>query len=203
MHLQGQLNDEQLQALNDAVSSYNNMGGASGFKVKTDNGRVYVKYNLNVQEVETERDAMAAYDDKFTDINGETRYFGNRVNNEKRDPGEFGSANARSIGIDGEGINEFASKNKGVNRSQMTKGSWIHEIGHNLGGEYEDGTLTMSQVTKKTSNSQIKTASSSGTNISYSYPETSKQFSKIIFNRRDTRNNPHSNVLQPGIYTRQ
>ncbi len=167
-YVKKQLNNEQLQTLNDAIYSYNNMGGKSGFKIKTNGKKVYVKYNLSLKEVDTERDAMiAAYKDKFTDINGETRFFGNTVNNKSRSPGEFGSADARSIGIDSENINNFATANKEVKRLQMLKGSWIHEIGHNLGGEHEDGTSTMSQITRITTNSQINT-SSSGNNVSYS-----------------------------------
>jgi len=58
----------------------------------------------------------------------------------------------------------------------------IHEIGHNLGGEHEDGTSVMQLVEEYIINSQDSYKRRS----EFNYPSFSKSFVKRVFNRRDT-----------------
>lgn len=196
----GSLNKSEVKGLNSAISEYNKLGGKNGVEVKNADGSVsYVKYNLSAEGVK-DMDAAteAAYSNKFTDVNGNERYYGNIVAPGESGSGvEYGSATNRHVNYNRDNI--AGGVKSGMNESSLLTGVSIHEIGHNLGGEHSDGTSTMSQVQTTTTNSQI-----GGSTTSYSYPSSSKEFTRTIFNRRDTRNNdPNSRVIEPGIYTKK
>ncbi|SDF81606.1 hypothetical protein SAMN05216464_1358 [Mucilaginibacter pineti] len=200
-YVNGSLSDKQVTALNDGVASYNKMGGKDGVEIKNADGtKSYVKYSLSASGVKDAQAAKdAAYGDKFTDKGGTERFFGNIVGEgASGSGGDYGSATNRNVNFNNANIKDGID-NKGMNESRLLEGIVIHEIGHNLGGEHSDGTSTMSQIT---TNNIVRDIGPSSSYISY--PGTSKDFTKIIFDRRDTRmQDPNARVLQPGLYTKQ
>jgi hypothetical protein len=200
-YVNGSLSDKQVAALNDGVASYNKMGGKDGVEIKNADGtKSYVKYSLSASGVKDAQAAKdAAYGDKFTDKGGTERYFGNIVGEgASGSGGDYGSATNRNVNFNNANIKDGID-NKGMNESRLLEGIVIHEIGHNLGGEHSDGTSTMSQIT---TNNIVRDIGPSSSYITY--PSTSKDFTKIIFDRRDTRmQDPNARVLQPGLYTKQ
>lgn len=200
-YVNGSLSDKEVTALNDGISAYNKMGGKDGVEIKNADGtKSYVKYNLSASGVKDAQAAKdAAYGDKFTDKGGTERYFGNIVSVGGSGSGvDFGSATARTVKFNDTMIQDGVA-NKGMDESRLLEGVAIHEIGHNLGGEHSDGTSTMQQITTTIINNQIGPSTTT-----ISYPSTSKEFTKIIFGRRDTRmQDPNATVLEPGLYTKQ
>ncbi|MDR3327717.1 MAG: hypothetical protein LBT04_06295 [Prevotellaceae bacterium] len=150
----GSLSNAEVKGLNDAASAYNN---AKPVQVK---GR-YVKYNIEVQEVDDSNAAKVATE--FTDKNGESRFYGNIVEANETDQDKFGSANSWHIGINSGKITN-AIKNGEL--TGLIKGTFIHEIGHTLGGLHED----------------INSVMYEGINP---YPKLDNSFTKTVFNRRD------------------
>ncbi|MFE7087886.1 RHS repeat-associated core domain-containing protein, partial [Sphingobacterium spiritivorum] len=198
-YVNGSLNKSEIKGLNNAITAYNKLGGKDGVEIKNSDGSVsYIKYNLSAEGVkDIEVATESAYSNKFTDVNGNERYYGNIVTPGESGAGEeFGSATNRHVNYNRNNIAKGV--NSGMNENSLLTGTTIHEIGHNLGGEHSDGTSTMSQVQTTITNSQI-----GGSTTTYSYPSSSKEFTRTIFNRRDTRNNnSNSRVIEPGIYTR-
>lgn len=196
----GNLNSDQVNALNGAVASYNKLGGETGVKTKNEDGSTsFTKYNLSAEGVDNVDDARAGT--QFETAAGETRYYGNKVGTEANTGGngdELGSGNNVRIDFNQGNINAGVS-DQGYNKADLMKGVAIHEIGHNLGGEHSDGTSTMSQVSKTTSSSQISSGSSN-TTTTYSYPTTSRGFLQTIFQRRDS---PKSQPNDGRIWTRK
>ena len=198
-YVSGSLNESETKGLDAAIASYNDKGGKTGIKLKDKDGKKsYVKYNLQSVEVANIGDAKTkAAGDVFTDINGETQGFGNIVGvesevTEGENGDRYGSATSSEVNINRENINN--SVEEGMSLNNLTKGVYIHEIGHNLGGEHSDETSTMQQVGIVNTNNQI-----GGNTTSYDYPSLSENFTKIIFNRRDTRN--LDGGLKPALYT--
>ncbi|MDR2271350.1 MAG: RHS repeat-associated core domain-containing protein [Sphingobacterium sp.] len=200
-YVTGSLNKSEVKALDGAIKDYNKLGGKDGVEIKNEDGTVsYIKYNLSSEGV-ADLDAAkeAAYSNKFTDQNDKERYYGNIVGPKVDGTGEeYGSADNRTILFNRVNIAEGIAA-QGLNESSLLRGVSIHEIGHNLGGEHSDGTSTMNQVLSRTTNSQI-----GGSTTTHSYPSTSKEFTRIIFQRRDTRNNdPKSRIIEASIYTKK
>jgi len=200
-YVKGDLSDKQVKALNDGVAAYNKLGGKDGVEIKNaDGSKSYVKYNLSASGVDNADAAKSAvYGDKFTDKGGTERYFGNFVKIGASGSGDdFGSSTNRTVNFNNTNIRNGVDNN-GMSESSLLQGIVIHEIGHNLGGEHSDGTSTMSQV------NTINTVNTIGpSTTTTSYPSTSKDFTRTIFDRRDTRmQDPNARVLEPGIYTKQ
>ena len=199
-YVNGDLSKSEVKGLNNAIAEYNKQGGKNGVELKNADGSVsYIKYNLSAEGVK-DMDAAksAAYSNKFEDKNGTERYYGNIVAPGESGSGiEFGSADNRNINYNRENI--AGGLKAGMNENSLLTGISIHEIGHNLGGEHSDRTSTMSQIQTTTVNSQI-----GGSTTTHSYSSSSKEFTRIIFQRRDTRNNDtNSRVIVPGIYTKK
>jgi len=201
-YVNGSLSDKEIKGLNDAVNAYNKLGGKDGVEIKNaDGSKSYVKYNLSasgVKDVQAAKDA--AYGDKFTDKGGNERYYGNIVGEGSSGSGnDYGYATNRTVNFNTE-KDANGVQNLGMNEADLLQGVATHEIGHNLGGEHSDGTSTMMQITTTIVNNQI------GPSTTYTtYPSTSKDFTRIIFDRRDTRMQDPDNarVIEPGLYTKQ
>jgi len=175
----GSLDNAQVKGLNDAVAAYNNSGKNGVTEIKNSDGsKSYVSYNLSAQGVENVNDARLAT--AFETTSGDTRYYGNIVGTEPSTGNEFGSANNFRVDFNVGNIN--AGVADGMNSSSLNKGVAIHEIGHNLGGEHNDGTSVMNMITTTTTHNQL----GGTTTVSHSYPSMSTKFTPIIFNRRDT-----------------
>ena len=111
---------------------------------------------------------------------------------------EYGSANNRNVLFNRDGITKGISS--GMKENTLLKGLMIHELGHNLGGEHTDGTSNMLLIRTTTTINQINEGSSNG--FDFTVPQTSKEFTRIIFDRRDTRNQMQ-NTIKAGIYTKR
>lgn len=200
-YVNGSLSDDQVKGLNSAVADYNKLGGKDGVEIKNaDGSKSYVKYNLSavgVKDVQAQKDAVAGTE--FKDKNGNDRFYGNKVGIGGSGSGvDYGNATSTTVRYNDVMV-QNGVKNLGMNQASLLEGVMIHEIGHNLGGEHDDGTSTMMQITSTLYQNQI---GPSQTIISY--PSTSKDFTRIIFGRRDTRNqDPNATVIDPGIYTKQ
>jgi len=192
----GSLNDDQVSALNGAVDSYNNLGGEGGVKIKNaDGSKSYVKYNLSAEGVDDVDKARA--NTQFETTSGETRYYGNKVGTEPIESGhgeEFGAGNNIRVDFNQDNIDTGVNRD-GYNKSSLMKGVMIHEIGHNLGGEHVDGTNTMITAGK-----DVRTSQTSEPSTIYTYPQTSKRFTQIIFQRRDT---PKSDSSDGRVWTKK
>ncbi|MBS1525300.1 MAG: hypothetical protein JST19_06615, partial [Bacteroidetes bacterium] len=189
-YVKGDLSDKQVQALNDGISAYNKLGGKDGVEIKNADGtKSFVKYNLSASGVDNADAAKtAAKGDKFTDINGTSRQFGNyvRAGAGSGSGEDYGWSTNRSVNFTNDDIQKGVSQ--GMSESRLLEGIVIHEIGHNLGGEDNDGSTTMQQVTSTTVNRDISTTPGGASSTTFSYPGVSKDFTRTIFSIRDTRN---------------
>lgn len=91
----------------------------------------------------------------------------------------MGSAHNYEVSFNPPKITE--ALNGGMNVNSLHKGVAIHEIGHNIGGEHEDGTSVMENVMTHPRKALDGTITNS-----YTYPSMSDNFTKKIFSKRDT-----------------
>jgi len=193
----GSLNNDQIKGLNAAIDSYNKSGGKNGVEIKNaDGSKSYVKYNMSAQGVDNAVEARLTTTG-FETISGETRYYGNIIGispNLSGSGDEFGSAHNFQVNFNANNI--AGGIEKGMNSNSLHKGVAIHEIGHNLGGEHSDGTSVMDRVTTTTITSQIGAT----TTTMHSYPSMNNNFTKVIFNKRDT---PRSDTAAGRLWTKK
>jgi len=201
-YVKGGLSKNELKGLNSAISTYNGAGGKNGVEVKNADGSTsYVKFNLSTKEVGSLDEAKkSAAGDSFKDTGGQERSFGNIVGTNPSSGDEYGSATSSQVNVN-QGNVEAGVKD-GANEASLLKGTFIHEIGHNLGGEHSDGTATMQNVIKTTRTSDISTGNGNSS-TSYSYPTLTNKFTSVIFQRRDTRNQGSDSFADPGLYTKK
>jgi len=196
-YVKGSLKDKEVESLRAGISDYNGAGGKNGIQIKNEHGTTsYLKYDLSATEVADadEADKMIYEKDSFTDTNGESQSFGNKFGlGASLDDLEYGDADNRNVAINRENISKGVKL--GMDESRLMRGVVIHEIGHNLGGEHSDGTATMRNPRAVTYESSIK---KSQTDVQYS--DTSKNFTRTIFQRRDAKK---SGLIVPGIYTKK
>ncbi len=180
------LNPAEVKALNAAVAAYNAAGGKEGLKVEVGNGQTsYVKFNLSVIEKDDMDQARsAAANAIFTDVNGQTQGYGNLVDvGPAEKAGDFGDGDGLNITYDRDKVNS-AVKNDGVNFESLSKGVFVHEIAHNLGGEHSDGTSTMAIVDNRQDQSQLRVDGRDQSRIVI--PTLNNKFLITIFKRRDS-----------------
>jgi len=143
----GSLDSDTVDGLNRALASYNNNGKSRMIKM-SDGSKVFVRFQLSAKEVD---DPHEAYLNAWTlDANGSQIRYGNKVDtsanpdNPKGD--EFGSANLHTISINLQNIEKGVSEGT-YSREPLTKGTFVHEIGHSLGLDDSDNTKIMSKPT--------------------------------------------------------
>ena len=139
----GSLSQDQIKGLNGAIDSYNNNGKARIVK-DADGNKIYVKYDFTAQGVDNVSAAVTG--DIFTkDSDGQAISLGNRLGTSPNAGGngeEFGSANGWRVDINSANIDEAV--NGGQFGYSVIKGTYIHEIGHNLGLDHHHNTKIMS-----------------------------------------------------------
>ena len=169
------ITQDQLNGLNAAIAEYNN----SCTKVRDETGNtVYVSFELSSRL--SENPAEERLSTNFKDVQGNPRYYGNIVTAEiEEESGRYGYATMMEIGFS-EGMIGLGIE-KGMDSSSLYKGVAIHEIGHNLGGEHEDGTSVMQQVEET-----IFSFGSDKQHSVFTYPSFSTSFVKKIFKRKDS-----------------
>jgi len=143
----GSLDSETVDGLNRALADYNNKGRSRKITM-SDGSKVFVRFQLSAKEVD---DPHEAYLNDWTlDANGSQIRYGNKVDtsanpdNPKGD--EFGSANLHTISINLQNIEKGVSEGT-YSREPLTKGTFVHEIGHSLGLDDSDNTKIMSKPT--------------------------------------------------------
>ena len=154
-YVEGNLNEDELDALNQTASKYNKAGKNGLIKTKDSDGNsVYVKYNMSVIGVESESEARkSAASDTFTDTNGETRSYGNyysvtesgQVYDPQNTSQIFGTATNFAIELDRSLVQGLTSTTKS-NLGKNLMGINIHEVAHNLGADHSDKTKAMEQA---------------------------------------------------------
>ena len=134
---QNDISSDELSALNSAIGTYNSSSHSSG-KSKKGTYTVY-KYELSAVAKNSDSEALdAALGDTFEGASGETRQFGNVIKR-TNDPGDSALAfdlNGKSINLNDPSMSSFVGA--GGDLSDGLKSTFLHEIGHNLGGEHSD-----------------------------------------------------------------
>ncbi|PIF33161.1 RHS repeat-associated protein [Flavobacterium sp. 9] len=191
------LSGKQTKGLNDAISSYNNNGEARSFK-DADGNSTYVVMELTATEV---ADKDAAYDKAYSDVVevGETTArFGNVITTggASKD-NHFGQASASSITLNQDKITSTLASLPGGNEDSLIKGTFIHEIGHNLGASHGDPGNIMDNISmnEQGNSSQI---GGGGTGIyNYSYPSINNSGVRAFMGRVNSPGSITSYYLTP------
>jgi RHS repeat-associated protein len=135
------LTSEQTTGLNDAISEYNSTQSKQGSEK---NGTYTItKYNLSAIGFDTDGEINDAINNSyFKNSNGGNSRYGNAVfsregeiNTEGKN--QLGGDNGFSTKIFGNVIS-WVSEKYGKSVSALAKYTFLHEIGHNLGGEHGD-----------------------------------------------------------------
>ena len=139
----GSLNEQQIKGLNNAISEYNVR------KIKNDDGtKSYVRFNISDEEVEEGKLTTAIMNDIITSEGGQDIFFSNSLGtraNEGSNNTDLGSANGYRVDINQSSIDNFV-RNNHVDKDNLIKWTYVHEIGHNLGLDHSDKTDIMSQM---------------------------------------------------------
>src|SRR5699024_6309076 len=133
------LNEEQAAGLQAAAEAYNNKG--KSHKIKDGEGNnMYVQFNIGVKETSSAEEAnnLAMLD--YVDLNdGNSARFGNVVSlGNSADSDHFGQASRFNINLNQARIDNTLAEFPGGNLNNILKNTFIHEIGHNLGGNHGD-----------------------------------------------------------------
>lgn len=128
------LDEDQQKAFDAAIKEFNNGGKATEVKPG-----VYVKYDLSVQAVESAEKAKELAGKDHIKV-GQTGYnYGNTVTSgevKNGEPYDLGSADKKHIILDPKRTAAF--QRPGYSMYDLYKGTAIHEIGHNIGGNHGD-----------------------------------------------------------------
>jgi RHS repeat-associated protein len=140
----GSLSKAQVTALNKSISNFN----ASSSTFKGEDGKTYqVRYDLSLKGLDTDaavNDAVKG--DTFSNANGGTSTFGNKIVNAEAAQGDdaLGADVGGSSPTGGSNTIRIYDSNvqKGVtagfDEGTILESMFNHEIGHNLGGEHGD-----------------------------------------------------------------
>jgi RHS repeat-associated protein len=191
------LSDKQAKGLNDAISSYNNNGEARSFK-DADGNSTYVVMELTATEV---ADKDTAYDKAYSDFVevGDTKAtYGNvvTVGGESKDD-HLGQASASTITLNQDKIASTLAGFPGGNEDSLIKGTFIHEIGHNLGASHGDPGNIMDNISmnEQRNNNQI---GGGGTGVyNYSYPSINNSGVRAFMGRVNSPGSITSYYLTP------
>ncbi|MEW7291265.1 DUF6443 domain-containing protein [Aquimarina sp. 2304DJ70-9] len=178
------LSDKQAEGLQSAADAYNSKGKAHTIK-DGDGNKVYVKFNIGVTKAESaEQASELATNDYVETSDGATASFGNVVTIGGDSKGDdLGAATRHRITLNEEKIANTLEAYPGGRESDIIKGTFIHEIGHNIGGSHGDPGSTM-QSTKITNNIPSGTIGGSGDGtFNYSNPSVSKNGIRAIMGR--------------------
>ncbi|MEZ4826280.1 MAG: RHS repeat-associated core domain-containing protein [Bacteroidia bacterium] len=137
---------DEVGAFNAALETYNNSSHSSGNE-KKGTYTVY-KYELSAVAVDSDADAwIKASEDTFEGTSGETRIYGN-VLDRTSDPEDKALAfdlNGKKISLNDASLSKF--KESGGDLNVGLRSTYLHEIGHNLGGEHGDSSPMGAHVT--------------------------------------------------------
>jgi RHS repeat-associated protein len=164
------LNAKQAKGLNEAISSYNNNGKARSF-MDTNGNKTYVVMELMATEV---ADVDTAREKAFGDsveIGEESARYGNIVTTGGESSNvHFGEASDLRVTLNQDKITSILADFPGGNEDRFIKGTFIHEIGHNLGASHGDpGSIMRDQSRDPQLNKSQFGGGGSGVYI-YGYP---------------------------------
>ena len=179
-YYQKDMDAQYVEGLQAAINDYNS-------SIIKKNGNYFV-FNLSSRESDDPQ-LDRQQDTGFIDIRGNQRYYGNLVEVQQNNTSEYGTASIFTITFNEPMIESGIES--GMSQSALIKGVAIHEIGHNLGAEHEDGTSVMDQVSTFEYKNQLSTNYNTTT---FSYPSFSKRIVPFIFNRRDTERNENARL---------
>ncbi len=178
------LSDKQVKGLKSAADAYNNKGKAHTIKDQ-DGNKVYVKFNIGVKKAESaeQADKLAKTDYKDTEDGGVAR-FGNVVTvGSSSERNELGNASRFDIELNQEKITNTLNTNPGGEESSILRGVFIHEIGHNIGGNHGDpGSIMQNTGINPNRSSNTIGGSGDGT-FSYDNPSVDKNGIRAIIGR--------------------
>ena len=192
----GSLNEQQIKGLNNAISEYNNKGKVR--KIKNDDGtKSYVRFNISAEEVEKGKLTTAIMNDIITSEGGQDIFFGNSLGtraNEGSNNTDLGSANGYRVDINQSSIDNFA-RNNHVDKDDLIKWTYVHEIGHNLGLDHSDKTDIMSQMNVIFHDGNILggTTTSSPT---ITHPKVDTKGVKIMLDNRNKPRKGHLGIIR-------
>jgi len=192
----GSLNEQQIKGLNNAISEYNNKGKVR--KIKNDDGtKSYVRFNISAEEVEKGKLTTAIMNDFITNEGGQDIFFGNSLGtraNEGSNNTDLGSANGYRVDINQSSIDNFA-RNNHVDKDDLIKWTYVHEIGHNLGLDHSDKTDIMSQMNVIFHDGNILggTTTSSPT---ITHPKVDTKGVKIMLDNRNKPRKGHLGIIR-------
>ena len=163
----GSLDSETVDGLNRALADYNNKGRSRKITM-SDGSKVFVRFQLSAKEVDNLEESYLNY--WTLDANGGQIRYGNQVdtsaNPSNSEGNEFGSANQKTVSINLSNIDNGVKN--GFNKSQLIEGTFLHEIGHNLGLDQTDNSTIMDKPTKHIQNQNGQT------NMCVTYPVIDK-----------------------------
>jgi RHS repeat-associated protein len=191
------LNAKQSKGLNDAISSYNNNGEARSFK-DADGNSTYVVMELTATEV---ADKDTAYDKAYSDVvevGDKSARFGNvvTVGGESKD-GHFGQASSSTITLNQDKVTSTLAGFPGGSEDSLIKGTFIHELGHNLGASHGDPGSIMDNISmnEQGNNNQI---GGGGTGVyNYRYPSINNSGVRAFMGRVNSPGSITSYYLTP------
>ncbi|SUJ02301.1 Cell wall-associated polypeptide CWBP200 [Sphingobacterium spiritivorum] len=193
------LDEDQIKGLNAAVAQYNNGGKAHSFTDK-DGNSYYTVFELNASEISAENIGSAhdiAYKDRI-EIDGIERQYGNIISNGQSRKGDFGNATGTTIKINKEMIESALSSNPGGDRNKLIAGTFVHEIGHNLGASHGDPGSIMNQMNMNEIGRGSNTIGAGGTGVyNYSYPSVNGNGIRAIMGRVSNPQSLESMYLSP------
>jgi RHS repeat-associated protein len=174
--------NDEISAFNSAIKDYNTSSHTSG-KGKDGTYTVY-KYELSALPVDSDKEAFdSAIGDTFEGASGETRQFGNVLQrgSDINDSALAFDLNGKSLNLNDAQLDNFVKS--GGDLSIGLKSTFLHEIGHNLGGEHIDPNPMGAHITisyrKKDSNCMGECPQVPSTEVK----ALSKKFTPIIIDR--------------------
>ncbi|MDL2319786.1 hypothetical protein LJC45_01490 [Alistipes sp. OttesenSCG-928-B03] len=191
------LNNDQIAGLNAAIASYNN-GGKSRV-VKVNGEKVYVQYNLSAQGVDDVKAAVQGdyiyVDDNGNAVSNQDEYgsiicYGNSVEIDNANSDAYGGGNMSGISINANKISQGISA--GMNSSNLTTGTFIHEIGHNLSLDHHHKTNIMKMMETHIQTSQINPQATT----TFSYPSVDNRGVGIMVNSVNLPRVVHLGVIR-------
>src|SRR5690554_3374309 len=179
------LSEEQASGLQSAADAFNNRGRAHQIKDGEGNN-IYVQFNIGIQETASAEEAnnLAMLD--YVDLSdGSSARFGNVVGlGNSSDSDHFGQAGRFNIDLNQARIDNTLAEFPGGNMNDILKGTFIHEIGHNLGGNHGD----LGSIMRNFNISENRSPNSMGggnRTFNYSGPSVNRDGIRAIMGRVD------------------